>query len=128
MFQSTIRVAIVLATLSLTQAQQQQPAGLLPPTVRFQGNISLAPTATNANPKPLSVTIRQWSVVGGRAVESFPETGFVLVQLLAGKVTTNIGGVQQNRNTGDIWIVPAGANMAVTVKREMATLETIAVQ
>jgi quercetin dioxygenase-like cupin family protein len=127
MFRSITRAAIVCSVLALAQAQQQLPSGLLPPTVRFHGDISLT-SATGKAAKPLSVTIRQWSVPSGRTVERFPETGFVLVQLLAGKVTTNIEGKQQNRNTGDIWIVPAGASMAVTVRREMAILETVAVQ
>jgi hypothetical protein len=128
MFQITLRLGFMLAALSLLQAQQQQSTGLLPPIVRFQGAIRLAPENGKAPPKPLSVTIHQWSVLGGRTVERFPETGFVLVQLLAGKVTTDIGGKQQSRNTGDVWSVPAGASMSVRVRREMATLETIAVQ
>jgi hypothetical protein len=127
---SKLRMGLILIALGLSYAQQPQPqTGLLPPTVRFQGNISLAPVSGKAKAaKPLSVTIHRWSVLGGRTVERFPETGFVLVQLLAGRVTTNIGGKQQNRSMGDVWVVPAGASMALRVQREMATLETIAVQ
>jgi quercetin dioxygenase-like cupin family protein len=55
----------------------------------------------------------------------FPESGFLLVALRAGKVTTTIGDKEEKHNTGDFWTVDAEAKMSVEVKGESAVLEVL---
>lgn len=120
------RLFLLLAAFGLALAQEPNQAGPLPPIVRFQGKLNL--DGRNGKANQLSVSVKDWSLPSGRTIERFPETGFVLVQLLAGQVTTSIAGQRQDRHTGDIWTIPAGTSMSITVKREMATLQTMAVQ
>src|SRR5690349_1242420 len=61
-------------------AQQSQELGDRPqPSVRFQGQVSFH--MPNGTIKQVSVTVRNWSVVGARTPARFPEQGFLLVQL-----------------------------------------------
>ena len=104
----------------------QEAVETLQSTLRFQGPISFH--APNGAARQVSVTIRNWSIASGRPIERFQEPGLIMVQVLAGQVTTVIDGKSEDRKTGDIWAVPTGSAMAVSVKRETAVLQTVAVQ
>jgi quercetin dioxygenase-like cupin family protein len=120
-----LQLLVIALVLLPAYAQQSQEPGEHPqPSVRFQGQVTFH--TQNGAIKQVSVTVRNWSVVGGRTAARFPEQGFLLFHLLAGQVTTEIGGKQQNRKTGDTWTLPAGSSMELTVKREMATMQTVA--
>jgi quercetin dioxygenase-like cupin family protein len=104
----------------------QEPLETLQSIVRFQGPVSFH--APNGTARQLSVTIRNWSIASGRPIERFQEPGLIMVQVLAGQVTTMIDGKSEDRKTGDIWAVPTGSAMAISVKRETAVLQTVAAQ
>jgi len=106
--------------------RSQEPLATLQSIVRFQGPVSFH--AQNGAARQVSVTIRNWSIASGPPIERFQEPGLVMVQVLAGQVTTVIDGKSEDRKTGDIWAVPMGSVMALSVKRETAVLQTVAVQ
>jgi quercetin dioxygenase-like cupin family protein len=95
-------------------------------TLRFQGPVTFH--EQNGAVRQVSVTIRNWSIAGGRPIDRFPEPGLVMVQVLAGQLTTLIDGKMEDRKTGDVWAVPVGSVMGITVKRETVILQTVAVQ
>jgi uncharacterized cupin superfamily protein len=117
--------ALILPALALASPQETQQTNPLGPTPRFSGSVSFK--GKDGSPKEVPVQIRNWSVLGGRAIDRFPEQGFLIVHLLAGQVSTVIDGKEQSWKTGDSWTVPAGSYMSLTVKREMATLQVVSI-
>ena len=91
---------------------------------RFQGATTVQ---SRRGPRtPLRATIRQWIVPNHRVIARFPETGFLIVQLRGGSVTTVINGERRGRHLDEIWAVPSGARMRLETGRDDAVLETIA--
>jgi quercetin dioxygenase-like cupin family protein len=58
-------------------------------------------------------------------VDALPESGFLLVTVRAGKVTTTINGQTQQRRTDDFWTVPENTRMSVEASGEAALLEVL---
>jgi quercetin dioxygenase-like cupin family protein len=115
-----------LASLTSEILHSQEPLERLQSTVRFQGLITLH--VPNGTARQMSVTIRNWSIASGPPIERFQEPGLVMVQVLAGQMTTVIDGKSEDRKTGDVWAVPTGSAMAISVRRETVVLQTVAVQ
>jgi hypothetical protein len=116
-------LAAMLALAAPLAMGQKQGTETLRPKDRFQ----LKATLTDKAGKPKTVTLsdRQWDVLGNQRVAVFPERGFLLVQLVGGRVTTIIAGKEQKRSHGEFWTVPANAQMSVTALGEDATLQVV---
>lgn len=104
--------------------EQKSPAGAtetLRPEQRFQLTATVLDKAGKT--KTIRATERQWEILGNQRITHFPEQGFLLVQLIGGRVTTVIGGKEQKRHHGEFWTVPAGTPMSVIAVGEDALLE-----
>lgn len=121
-----IAFAIAIACAAPLAAQEQRrdstDASPVLGRERFRGEI---PITTREGPRTLAVTQRNWSVAGGRA--EIPDTGFLVVQLHSGEVTTTIDGQVQKRKPNDWWTVPDGAKWSVEVTSEHAVLQVTAI-
>ncbi len=93
---------------------------------RFDGRATLR--AKDGSAKELHVVVRNWAIHPGEEVTRFPEKDFTVLQLVAGKVVTVIGGQEKVRTGGEFWAVPAGASMAVRVTSESASFQTITIK
>jgi quercetin dioxygenase-like cupin family protein len=93
---------------------------------RFDGRTTLQ--IKGGKSRDLHVVVQDWGIHGRKPVEKFPEEGFMMVHLLAGKVTTVIDGKEQTHKGGDFWTVSPGSNMSVQVTSESASLQTLAVR
>jgi|SRR6266699_6911404 len=117
-------IALVLAS-ELSAQQMVRPDSALEIREYFAGT-ALARTKTGA-PRPVHLVIRQWAITGHQMIKPLPQTGFLLIQLRAGEVTTVISGKEQSRNQDDFWTVPKGVPMTVRTGRDVAVLETVAI-
>ncbi|MBX6331761.1 MAG: hypothetical protein IRY91_07935 [Gemmatimonadaceae bacterium] len=91
---------------------------------RFEGTTTVA---SRRGPRtPLRARIQHWIVPNHRVIARFPATGFLIVQLRGGSVTTVINGVRRGRQLDEIWAVPSGVTMRLETGRDDAVLETIA--
>ena len=125
----SLAAAVASAGIAPAPARAQAAAevsGLLAPLRRAEETVIFS--AKDGKSQALRVAIDQWTLVAGREIVRFPADGDVLVQLRAGLITTVIGGQRQARKEGDFWLLPAGTTMSVTVKTEMATLQTVSVK
>jgi hypothetical protein len=122
-------------TTSFTLAQAQQPdtgeepsrvAALRQPFERFDGTLLLR--ARDGTSKALRVVVRNWIIDNRRKIESFPESGFMIVELHSGELTTVIDGNRQERKGGEFWTVPAGATMSVETGNDSAVVQTISIR
>jgi hypothetical protein len=93
---------------------------------RFNGDTTLP--LKGGQSRALHVIVEDWGIHGRQRIEKFPQEGFLLVHLLAGKVTTVINGKEQAHNGGEYWIVPVGSSMSVQVTSESASLQTLSVR
>ena len=132
-FPTGLRARVALAVLILMlgvvaspQTAQKPPAGATE-TVRVRERFQLSATLLDKAGKSRTVRVsaRQWDVLGNKRVAQFPEHGFLLVELIGGRVTTAIGGKEQKRHHGEFWTVPANTPMSVTALGEDATLRVI---
>jgi quercetin dioxygenase-like cupin family protein len=103
-------------------AQTSQNDGL-PPVNRFEGSAQFM--GKEGKQKDAHVAIRQWTIPARQRVDTFPERGFLLITVRAGKVTTTVDGKQQQRGTDDFWTVPENSKLAVEAGGEAAVLEVI---
>lgn len=116
--------AIACAALLPAQERSTQSSDAAPVLgrERFRGEI---PITTREGARTLAVTQRNWSLAGGRA--EIPDTGFLVVQLHSGNVTTTINGESQKRMPNDWWTVPEGAKWSVQITSEHAVLHVTAI-
>jgi hypothetical protein len=96
-------------------------------TFRAKDRFQLSATVQDkaGRTRTIRVSARQWDILGNQRALQFPEHGFLLVELLGGRVTTVIGGKEQKRHHGEFWTVPAGTPMSVTAVGEDATLNVV---
>jgi hypothetical protein len=121
--------AAALACAQQPQAEQRQ----IESSDRFVGTAAVQ-TKSNAT-RQVPVALRNWSLHQGqgspkapsKGPQPFPVKGFLMVQLLAGKVRTGINGATQEWKEGDVWTVPANATMMMEVLGETAVLQTLSV-
>jgi quercetin dioxygenase-like cupin family protein len=104
------------------QRAQSNPESL-PHVDRFVGSATLK--TAGGQTRQVRATIRRWSLPGKQRVPALPESGFVLLELRAGKVTVTIDGKEEKHTTGDIWTVAANTKMSLEVTGEAATLDTV---
>lgn len=130
---SLLIIGPVLGTGTTVNAEQAassrtEPHGqdLRKPFERFDGRTTLQ--TKEGKPRKIHVVVRNWVIDNRQRIPQFPETGFVLVELRAGQVTTVIENQRQARKEGDFWTVPAGSSMSVETGTESAVLQTLAVQ
>ena len=120
-------VPLVAAAFGLVTAAQAQPAevsgSLLGSLRRGEHLVSFEAKGGKAQSK--RVTVDQWTLVAGRDVQRIPAQGDVVFQLRAGRIRTLIDGQKLDRREGDIWLLPTGTSMAVSVMTEMATLQSV---
>ena len=111
-----------------SQAKAESGAGEMPEVATRFSNVVRAKTAKGAE-VPLKVEVKNWTVSRSARAFEMPEQGFCVVQLISGRITTEIAGKSTDRNPGDFWVVEKGQRMAISMKRprESAGLQTIAV-
>jgi len=112
-----------LAPGNSVYAQKDQSINAAPVqrSERFQGSTTVKDAT--GKPRVARLAIRHWTILGEQSIPEFQEKGFLLVQLLGGKVTTVIDGKEQKRSKGEFWAVPANSKMSVHATGETATLE-----
>lgn len=127
-----------LLTLNFTAtpsaiAQAQRPdvptedaAALRKPFERFEGTVTLR--TKDGKVKELQVVARNWIIDNRRKIASFPDKGFMIVELRGGDLTTVIDGKRQKRKEGEFWTVPAGSSMGVETDNDSAVIQTFAVK
>jgi|SRR5271154_1315544 len=125
-----LRVAAVASLVlgwftSSVRAYAQKQESINPAAIqhldKFQGAATLLDMSGKS--RNVHVAVHQWTILGEQRIPEFQERGFLLVQLLGGKVTTVIDGKEQRRAKGEFWIVPANAKMSIHATGETATLE-----
>jgi glyoxylate utilization-related uncharacterized protein len=126
-----------LALSAALQAQQTPPSKTESPAPnalqsleRFNNRemtMSFLRSGKQTAPAAAHITIRDWQIHGKQKTEKFPESGFLVVELLSGKVTTIINGKEEKHNPGEFWTVPAGASMSVQVTTESAAFHVLAI-
>lgn len=107
-------------------SQKQEAIVPLSQVERFNGKTTLQ--TKGGKSQELHVVVQDWGIHGRQRVEKFPEEGFMVVHLLAGKVMTVIDGKEQAHQGGEYWTVPVGSTMSVQVTSESASLQTLAVK
>lgn len=93
---------------------------------RFDGVTTFR--ARDGRPIRVSVAVRTWGLDSHQRVSPFPETGFLVVELVGGEVTTTIGRETQRRAAGEFWTLPPGASMSVETGDDAAVLQTYAIR
>ena len=73
------------------------------------------------------VTIRDVTIFGQRAT-TIPTTGFTVVHVLAGRLSSVESGRMIERSPDAYWSVKVGAPLEIKVRGETATIETVASQ
>jgi hypothetical protein len=124
---SIVRIGAILAVLGAIAFAADQPSQEATRSVsRFSGVVTTAALGGNA---PMRVEIMDWYLARTPQGFQIPAQGFYLAQLRSGRVVTDIAGKSETRQAGDLWTVPAGVPMTVTIRRpgEGAQLQTIAI-
>jgi quercetin dioxygenase-like cupin family protein len=121
----TTIMALALVLLASAGAAQEQGYGL-ETFDRFSGNLRLV--TRQGPPRDLQVEVNHWSIRGGQRVDRLPGTGFRLVQLVAGSLTTVIDGQRAERREGEFWTVPAGGSMVLETGDDTAVLQVMTVR
>lgn len=114
-----------------------EPAAPSPPTQqaapdsiqrfeRFDGVTTFR--ARDGRPIRVSVAARNWGLDSHQRVSPLPESGFLIVELVSGEVTTTIGRESRQRTAGEFWTVPAGVSMSVETGNDAAVLQTFAIR
>ncbi len=116
---------IITQRLPFADSQQKTEAALTP-IERFDNVTTLR--TKDGKRRDIHIVIRNWIIHPGEKVSRFPEPGFMIVQLRAGKVIVVIDGKEQKHQTGEFWAVPAGSSMSIQVTSESAVLQTMAVR
>lgn len=98
-------------------------------TVRPKDRFQLSATVIDKSGAKRSVRLaaRQWDVLGNQRISQFPQQGFLLVQLVGGRVSTAIEGKEEKRHHGEFWSVPANIAMSLAAVGEDATLEVMSI-
>jgi quercetin dioxygenase-like cupin family protein len=116
-----VSVCLPLAATTLAQKQEGINTATIQHSEKFQGAATLL--EKGGRPRTVRASVHQWTILGDQLIPEFQEHGFLLVQLLGGKVTTVIEGKEQKRVSGEFWVVPANARMSIHATGETATLE-----
>ena len=96
------------------------------PFDRFEGTVELRPREGTA--RRVRVVMRNWIIDNRRQISRFPEEGFLIVQLRAGKLTTTIEGKRAERTEDEFWTVPAGSVMSIETGNDSAIIQTVAIR
>ncbi len=91
-------------------------------TTIFDGNFSLR--ATDKRSGQPKVVVRLWTIHERQRIAQFPEKGFLIMQCVAGELTTVINGQRQQRSTDEFWVVPKGATVSLETDKDTAILKT----
>lgn len=110
------------------ESKAESGGGEMPEVATRFSNMVRAKNAKGAE-VPLKVEVKNWTVSRSARAFEIPDQGFYIVQLISGRITTEIAGKSTARNPGDFWVVEKGQRMAISMKRpqESAGLQTIAV-
>lgn len=127
---------VVLAAVFATQvhAQNEAPSAQtengspprLAPTLRARQQLMLQ--IADVKTRALDVTIEQWSLTAGQALDPFPRQGHLIMQLHAGHIVTHINGQAEERKAGDFWEVAQGSSCGVQAKSATAKLEVTTIK
>lgn len=118
--------AFISGTCYAQASQESDREGHVPPAPIKRVDETLAVPSADGS-RPLTVTIKQWSLVAGKSFDRFPEEGHLIVQLRAGRVVTIIDGKREDRREGEFWEVAPGSPMGLEVTSEMAILQVTAI-
>ena len=125
---SIVRIGAMLAALGAIAFAADQPSQEATRSVsRFSGVVTTA--AAPSGNAPMRGEVMDWYLARTPKGFQIPAQGFYLAQLRSGRVVTDIAGKSETRQAGDLWTVPAGVPMTVTIRRpgEGAQLQTIAI-
>jgi hypothetical protein len=120
---------LALGSTAVLLAQEQQPPAQKPfvtATTRYEGTAAVSVKA--GAPVTLQVLRKNYGVIGPKAQITLPETGFMVVHLRVGRVTTILNGERRERTPGEFWTVPTGAQLSIEIIGESASLETFSVK
>jgi hypothetical protein len=106
--------------------EQAKTDALRKPFDRFDTTVELRPREGMA--RRLRVVMRNWIIDNRRQIARFPEEGFLIVQLRAGKLTTTIDGKRDERTEDEFWTVPVGSVMSVETGNDSAIIQTVAIR
>jgi hypothetical protein len=115
-----------VAQVQRTDVPTEDAAALRKPFERFEGTVALR--TKDGKVKQLQVVARNWIIDNRRNIASFPDKGFMIVELRGGELTTVIDGKRQKRKEGEFWTVPAGSSMGVETDNDSAVIQTFAVK
>ena len=68
--------------------------------------------------------MQDWQIANEVTTE-IPHQGFLIVQVRAGRVVTEIGGERQQWREGSFWSVPADKPLIVHTARDSVVLQTV---
>jgi hypothetical protein len=110
----------------MTPSQEGGAAQVRQPIERFSGPVGVR--AGDGSSRDVQVVVRNWIIDNRRRIASFPEQGFLLVQLTGGALVTVIDGQRTERKSGEFWTVPAGSTMSIETGDDSAALQTVAIR
>ena len=131
---------VVLAALcaaSMSDVARPQPAATqqaspanpsLPPALRFdikfEGALALDDRGLAER---VQIDYRTWYLQPRNTVRSLPfdAKGYLVVELHSGKLSTVIGDTKQQRQLGEIWVVPPDAIMTLESEDDTVIFKTI---
>ena|SRR5215211_966658 len=118
--------AMGLLVLTPAFAQQNQ---LVRSSAIFEGKTRVRDVKRAGELRDTDVRIQNVAIVGGQKLDSLGlrSNGITIVQLRAGKLITVIDGKRQERQEGEFWTLPAGAQMSIETEDDTATIQTIEV-
>lgn len=91
----------------------------------------LAVPVARGKPQAITAGLGDWQLLGHKREIRVPaQKSFYVAELRTGSVTTTIGKERVTRHTGDIWAVPAGQAMTVTLgpRQETGLLRILTLQ
>jgi quercetin dioxygenase-like cupin family protein len=121
--QRLIKIALftVLAAAALAQAPQRG-------VPRAESNVVFAGEVAVRSPQAATVRIeiRSWIVPNATRVEKLPlpEGGTIIVEVIAGELTTIVGGRRYERHEGDFFTVLPGEKLGVETDDDSVTFQT----
>lgn len=115
-----------VAQVQRADVPTEDAAALRKPFERFEGTVTLR--MKDGKVKQLQVVARNWIIDNRRNIASFPDKGFMIVELRGGDLTTVIDGKRQKRKEGEFWTVPTGSSMGVETDNDSAVIQTFAVK
>jgi mannose-6-phosphate isomerase-like protein (cupin superfamily) len=134
---TTASLGLLLAATACAKPEREPPPAGDPAQIaerdgvrqdsRFSGFVRLQ---TAGAIDSVRVALINLDLHGSTTVDSvaLPFEGTMMAYVEAGTAVSTVGGVEQERNQGQIWTVPAGAALRLATRRDAASIQLVLVE